>query len=72
VHWQTVLIGAWLRALDNTPTAALKWWQRHRAKPDRRYIQAKVKDSTRHWFEVSHWLYLKALEQALNELENSR
>jgi thioredoxin reductase len=72
VHWQTVLVAAWLRALDSAPAAALQWWQRYRAQPDRRYVQAKVKDSSRHWFEVSHWVYLKALERALNELEAAR
>jgi hypothetical protein len=68
-HWQSVLVATWLRALETSPGEALRWWDRHRSEPERRYTTAKLKDSTRHWFEVSHWVYLKALERALNELE---
>ena len=72
VHWQTVMIATWLRALQATPEPALAWWKRHQAETGRRYVEAKVKDSTRHWFEISHWLYLKTLEKALGELETVR
>ena len=34
-----------------------------------RYNQAKVKQSTRHWFEVSHVDYLRAVEKTLREME---
>jgi hypothetical protein len=68
VHWQAVLIAAWLRALDTTPDRALRWWGDELERADRRYTEARVKDSTRHWFEVSHWVYLRALERALTEL----
>jgi thioredoxin reductase len=67
-HWQTVLFAAWLRALQATPDAALAWWDRHRSHDDRRYVEAKVSGSPRHWFEVSSWLYLRTIEKALTEL----
>jgi hypothetical protein len=69
VHWQTVLMARWLRLLDAAPDRAAAFWSARRAHPDRRYTDAKVKDSTRHWFEISHVIYLRALEKALNELE---
>jgi hypothetical protein len=69
VHWQTVLIAAWLRVLDTSPDQAAALWTRIRADGDRRFTEAKVKDSTRHWFETSHFLYLKTIEKTLHELE---
>jgi hypothetical protein len=69
VHWQTVLIATWLRVLDTSPDQAAALWTRIRADGDRRYTEAKVKDSTRHWFETSHFLYLKTIEKTLHELE---
>jgi hypothetical protein len=72
VHWQTMLIASWLRALEAAPDRALRWWSVHRADTGRRFVEAKVADSTRHWFETSHWVYLKALERALREVEAAR
>jgi hypothetical protein len=68
VHWQTMLAALWLRMLETAPERATQWWQHQPAAADKRYVDAKVKDSTRHWFEVSHWVYLKALERALTDL----
>jgi flavin-binding monooxygenase-like protein len=69
VHWQAVLVAAWLAALDRAPDRAVEWWKRQLGDRERRYVEAKVSDSTRHWFEVSHWVYLKALERMLREVE---
>ena len=44
-------------------------WATLRQDGDRRYTAGKVKDSTRHWFEVSHFVYLRELEKTLHELE---
>jgi hypothetical protein len=68
VHWQTELAAAWLRALDAAPDRARDWWRQHSAGTERRYVDAKVKDSTRHWFEISRWTYLRELQRTLDEL----
>jgi hypothetical protein len=67
VHWQTELAAAWLRLAESAPERAQRWWERA-AEPGRRYSDADVKDSSRHWLEISHWVYLKALQRALNDL----
>jgi hypothetical protein len=69
VHWQTVVMAKWLRLLDASPSRAAAFWLRVRNEADRRYTEAKMKDSTRHWFEISHMVYLRALQEALTELE---
>ena len=69
VHWQTVLLARWLRLLDAGPERAADLWTKLQALPDRRFTEANVKDSTRHWFEISHFVYLRELEKTLHELE---
>jgi hypothetical protein len=71
VHWQTELAAAWQRLAESAPERALRWWQRS-AEPGRRYSDANVKDSSRHWLEISHWVYLKALQRALNDLTGGK
>lgn len=68
VHWQTVAFARWLRLREAAPERARAFWARASARPDRRWTEARVKDSTRHWFEVSHVVYLRALERMLGEL----
>ncbi len=68
-HWQSVLVANWLRVLDAAPERAREFWGRHRADDGRRYHAARLADSSRHWFEINHLVYLRALERALNELE---
>ena len=70
VHWQTVLVARWLRALDSVPDKAHDFWQKLRT--ESRFTEAKVKDSTRHWFEISHVVYLRAIEKTLNEQETQK
>ena len=67
-HWQTVAIAAWLRLRERDPQAAAALWDR-RAGTDRRYTRARVKDSTRHWFEVGHTDYLRAVQSLLDALD---
>jgi hypothetical protein len=69
VHWQTVLIARWLRLLDAGPDRAADVWNTFKDTPDRRFTEAHVKDSTRHWFEISHFVYLRELEKTLRTLE---
>ena len=71
-HWQSVFLAQWLRVLDSAPDKAAANFSRLRKDGDRRFTEVKVSDSTRHWFEVSHVVYLRALERELNELEAIR
>jgi cation diffusion facilitator CzcD-associated flavoprotein CzcO len=70
-HWQSELAAAWLRLRDTAPERATAWW-RTAAEPGGRYADAAVKDSSRHWLEISHWVYLKALQRALNGLTSEK
>jgi cation diffusion facilitator CzcD-associated flavoprotein CzcO len=72
VHWQTVTIARWLRLREADPRRAAEFWQGIVATPDRRWTDARVKDSTRHWFEISHTVYLRALQNLLGDLEAAR
>ncbi len=69
MHWQTVLVATWLRLRESAPERAAAFWRRHHRQVSRRFNRAKVKQSTRHWFEVSHIEYLRALDRTLRELE---
>lgn len=68
VHWQTVAIAEWLRACGERPVKAREFWTRVAIGAQRDWAQTKTVDSTRHWFEVGHQRYLKALERTINEL----
>ncbi|HEX5597499.1 MAG TPA: NAD(P)-binding domain-containing protein [Micromonosporaceae bacterium] len=69
VHWQTVAIARWLRLRRSSPEQAKAFAAQIEAGAGRRWSRAKVKDSTRHWFEVSHTDYLRALQRTLDILE---
>jgi hypothetical protein len=69
VHWQTVAMARWLRLRESAPDRAASFWSKRHGELTRRFTKAKVKQSTRHWFEVGHTDYLRALEQAMREME---
>jgi hypothetical protein len=69
VHWQTVAVARWLRLRDTAPDKAAAVWAKLTAETDRRWTAAKVKDSSRHWFEIGHTGYLRALQRTLDDLE---
>lgn len=68
VHWQAVLFARLLQARITRPDRADAFAGRVSAGAGERY-SGRVKDSTRHWFEVGHVDYLRALERALRDLE---
>ncbi|WP_089157266.1 flavin-containing monooxygenase [Micromonospora sp. NBS 11-29] len=70
-HWQSVLFARLLTLRLAHPERAAAFDRRVRAGLGERY-SAKVKDSTRHWFEVGHADYLRALQRALHELEDTK
>lgn len=69
VHWQTVAIARWLRLLATAPEKTSVFRTRVEADAARRWNRAKVKDSTRHWFEISHIDYLRALQRTIDGFE---
>lgn len=69
VHWQTVAMARWLRLRNADPQRAAEYWSGVAAAPDRRWTRAKVRDSARHWFEIGHTDYLRALQRTLDDLE---
>jgi hypothetical protein len=69
VHWQTVAIARWLRLRESAPERAGVFAARINAEAGHRFNQAKLKDTTRHWFEVGHVDYLRALQRTLDDLE---
>jgi cation diffusion facilitator CzcD-associated flavoprotein CzcO len=71
MHWQAVLIATWLRLREQAPEQANAYWRAHHTQFSRRYTRARLKDSTRHWFEISHIDYLRAVQKALTQLEPS-
>nr|WP_312882595.1 NAD(P)-binding domain-containing protein [Micromonospora polyrhachis] len=71
VHWQTVAIARWLRLRETAPERATSFAARIDTDAGRRFNRAKVKDSSRHWFEIGHVDYLRALQRTLDELETA-
>ncbi len=72
MHWQAVTMATWLRLRDNAPDKATAYWRKHHHQFGVSYNRAKLKQSTRHWFEVSHVEYLRALQKALTEMETAQ
>jgi cation diffusion facilitator CzcD-associated flavoprotein CzcO len=70
MHWQAVLVASWLRLREHAPQAADNYWRSHFHQFSKRYTRARLKDSTRHWFEVSHIDYLRAVRKALVSMES--
>ncbi|NIL56306.1 NAD(P)-binding domain-containing protein [Salinispora arenicola] len=67
-HWQTVLFARLLRSRVTRPGRAAGFAAAVVARAGERYA-GPVRDSSRHWFEVGHVDYLRALERALHDLE---
>jgi hypothetical protein len=68
-HWQSVAVARWLRLRAADPVGAARVQQKESARPVHSWSRRRVLPSTRHWFEVSHTDYLRALESLLAELE---
>jgi hypothetical protein len=71
-HWQAVTVAAWLRLREIAPERAATFWRRQHREATGRFNRARLKQSTRHWFEVSHIDYLRAVDRTLREMENVR
>ncbi|MER7165990.1 NAD(P)-binding domain-containing protein [Micromonospora sp. NPDC000207] len=67
-HWQTVLFARLLKLRSERPDRAEAFAARVQAGAGQRYA-GRVVPTSRHWFEVAHVDYLRALQRALHELE---
>ena len=67
MHWQTVTVGRpGCGCASRRPSGPPSFWARRRSQAGPAgTTAAKVKESTRHWFEVSHVDYLRALQRTL-------
>jgi hypothetical protein len=68
-HWQSVAVARWLRLRATDPVRAAAVQQKESVRPVRSWARQHTVPSTRHWFEVSHTNYLRALDSLLSELE---
>jgi hypothetical protein len=68
-HWQTVLFARLLALRLTRPDRAAAFAQRVAAGAGERY-SGRVADSSRHWFEVGHADYLRAVQRAMRDLED--
>jgi cation diffusion facilitator CzcD-associated flavoprotein CzcO len=68
-HWQSVAMARWLRLREAAPERAAAFWARVTGGAQQRWTASTPTDSPRHWFEVSHALYLRELQRALDDLE---
>jgi hypothetical protein len=67
VHWQIVAFAKLLRLRETAPAKAAALQRKLESEADRVWSDAKLKDSSRHWFEISHLTYLKAIEKLIQE-----
>ncbi len=69
-HWQGVTIAQFIEASRRDPGAADRFFREATGHADRVFSAgATYKDSSRHYYEVAHQDYLKALEDAIHSLE---
>ena len=70
-HWQSVVVARWLRLREVAPERAAGFLARVEGEAGRRWSRAKLKESTRHWFEVGHTDYLRALQRTVDEFQTA-
>jgi len=68
-HWQSVAVARWLRLRAADPARATAVQQKESARPIRTWSRRQVVPTRRHWFEVDHIDYLRAVEGLLHEME---
>jgi cation diffusion facilitator CzcD-associated flavoprotein CzcO len=67
-HWQSVAVARWLRLRRADPVRAAAVQQKESARPVRSWSRQQVVPTRRHWFEVDHVDYLRALSGLLGEM----
>jgi hypothetical protein len=69
-HWQSVAVARWLRLRMTDPARAAAVQQKESTRPLTTWSRRRVVPSSRHWFEVDHVDYLRALESLLKQMES--
>ena len=70
-HWQGMLIATYAALRAQDPIAAQRFYDRMVAETGVRFTGGTdYKDSTRHYYEIAHQEYLRAIEQDLQRLES--
>ena len=70
-HWQSVAVARWLRLRLDDPVRAAAVQQREFTRPVRGWNRRDTVPTRRHWFEVDHISYLRALDGLLRGMESS-
>jgi hypothetical protein len=68
-HWQSVAVARWLRLRVDDPARAAVVQQKESGRPARDWARRGVVPTRRHWFEVDHIAYLRALDGLLKQME---
>ncbi|WP_328466980.1 NAD(P)-binding domain-containing protein [Actinoplanes sp. NBC_00393] len=69
-HWQSVAVARWLRLRMTDPERAAAVQQKESARPLASWSRRRVVPGSRHWFEVDHVDYLRALSGLLKQMES--
>ncbi|MEU4427012.1 NAD(P)-binding domain-containing protein [Actinoplanes sp. NPDC024001] len=69
-HWQSVAVARWLRLRMTDPDRAAAVQQRESTRPLASWSRRRVVPSSRHWFEVDHIDYLRAVAGLLKQMES--
>jgi hypothetical protein len=70
-HWQSVAVARWLRLRRDDPVRAAAVQQKESRRSPRSWSRRRVVHTSRHWFEVDHVAYLRAVEDLLGEMEKA-
>jgi flavin-binding monooxygenase-like protein len=70
-HWQSVAVARWLRLRATDPGRAAAVQQQESARPVSTWSRRRVVPTRRHWFEVDHVDYLRAVEGLLRAMAAS-
>ena len=70
-HWQSVAVARWLRLRLADPVRAAVVQQKESSRPTRSWSRRQVVPTRRHWFEVDHVDYLRAVDGLLRAMKES-
>ncbi|MGX6604203.1 flavin-containing monooxygenase [Micromonosporaceae bacterium Da 78-11] len=70
-HWQSVAVARWLRLRATDPVRAAAVQQQESGRPVQSWSRRRVVPTRRHWFEVDHTDYLRAVEGLLRAIKGS-
>ena len=71
-HWQSVAVARWLRLRRTDPVRAAAVQQKESTRPIASWSRRRVLPGPRHWFEVDHVDYLRAVDGLLREMAAAR